>query len=87
MKKDFKEILQTLKEKLQTAHDQAYYIMGWVLVILVSIILVAFLYRCFSALLGKEIITRQEWIGFVILLVLLGIGILTIIFFKREKPE
>ena len=85
MKKDVKELLQTLKEKLVTAHDQAYYIMGWVLVIFTGIVLVAFLYRLFMALLGKEIISRQDWIGFIILLVLLGVGILTIIFFKREK--
>ena len=87
MKMDIKEMLQTIKGKLETAHDQAYYILGWILVILVSIVLVAFLYRGFRALLGKEIITRQDWIGFVVLIVLLGIGILTVIYFKREKQE
>jgi hypothetical protein len=56
---DLKDFLQPVKDKMESPETGIYCILGWILVILTGVMIVAFLYRCFRALMGKEILIAE----------------------------
>jgi hypothetical protein len=75
-----------IKRKLELIEKRLYIGLGWILVFLSSVLIFTFLYNCYEAITGKDTLKRSDGIGFLVSIVLLLIGILSILYWKREKP-
>ena len=82
MRNDIRGILKWVRNKLELLEKRLCLVLSWVLVFLCSLLIMAFLYTCFEAVLGKTNLNRGEWIGFLVSVVLLVIGIVSIRFWK-----
>jgi hypothetical protein len=86
MSSEIRDKLKFIKRKLELIERRIYVILGWILVFLCSLLIITFLYKCFESVSGKDTLNRSDWIGFLVCLVLLIIGIISIVFWKKDEP-
>jgi hypothetical protein len=86
MGNDCNEILKRIKNKLDKVEIKLHVVLGWILVFLTSVVMLGFLCKCYEAVLGKATLNWQDGSGFLVSLVLLVIGIVSIKYWKKEKP-
>jgi hypothetical protein len=86
MKNDIKNSLEWIKKILEETEARLYIGLGWVLIFLSSLLIITFLYRFIKTGSGNEPFRWHDWTGFFVSIVLLIIGILSVVFWNRNKP-
>ena len=78
MNNNFRDILEAIKQKLESVHNKFLAGLGWLLIILCGLVIIAFLYRCFKTVLGRDTLSVSDWLGFLVSMGLLTVGILSV---------